>query len=142
MFHSPFTVWRKKPSPTRQSTCPGATTEVDLAFVDGQVRLAVRNGPGGQPANGVAANGVAANGVAANGVPANGGEPARGEPANGAAANGVAANGAGQTTNGKLAHSGAGYGLQGIRERVLLLGGQVEAGPAGNGWRVEAEVPA
>ena len=38
--------------------------------------------------------------------------------------------------------SGAGYGLQGIQERVLLIGGRVEAGPAGNGWRVEAEVPA
>ncbi len=100
---------------------PGATTEVDLAFVDGQVRLAVRNGPGGEPANG---------------------EPANGEPPNGEPANGEPANGEGQTTNGKLAHSGAGYGLQGIRERVLLLGGQVEAGPAGNGWRVEAEVPA
>jgi signal transduction histidine kinase len=74
---------------------PGATAELDLAFTDDQVRLAVRNGPGGQP------NGRA-----------------------------------------KLAGSGAGYGLQGIRERVLLIGGQVEAGPAGSGWRVEAEVPA
>jgi two-component system sensor histidine kinase DesK len=44
--------------------------------------------------------------------------------------------------SGKLHRSGAGYGLQGIRERVLLLGGQVEAGPAGGGWQVEAEVPA
>ena len=75
---------------------PGAPTEVDLAFVDGQVRLAVRNGPSGHPSNG----------------------------------------------SGKLHRSGAGYGLQGIRERVLLLGGQVEAGPAGDGWQVEAEVPA
>jgi signal transduction histidine kinase len=40
------------------------------------------------------------------------------------------------------AGSGGGYGLQGIRERVLLLGGRVEAGPTGSGWRVEAEVPA
>ncbi len=58
----------------------------------------------------------------------------------------AAANGSrqtiGQTINGKLADSGAGYGLQGIRERVLLLGGQAEAGPAGSGWRVHAEVPA
>jgi signal transduction histidine kinase len=55
---------------------------------------------------------------------------------------------AGQTGNGlvngsaKLAGSGGGYGLQGIRERVLLMGGRVEAGPSGDGWRVEAEVPA
>jgi signal transduction histidine kinase len=74
---------------------PGASTELDLAFADDQVRLAIRNGPGGRP--------------------------------NGSA---------------QLAGSGAGYGLQGIRERILLIGGQVEAGPAGSGWRVEAEVPA
>jgi signal transduction histidine kinase len=80
---------------------PGTTAAVDLAFVDGQVRLAVLNGPGAEPATGP-----------------------------------------NETINGRLAHSGAGYGLQGIRERVLLLGGQVEAGPAGGGWRVRAEVPA
>ena len=37
---------------------------------------------------------------------------------------------------------GGGYGLQGIRERMLLLGGSVAAGPDGGGWRVEAKVPA
>lgn len=34
------------------------------------------------------------------------------------------------------------YGLQGIRERVLLVGGRVETGPEGDTWRVRAEVPA
>jgi signal transduction histidine kinase len=79
---------------------PGAQAQVDLAFTDTDVRLEVRNGPGGDPGNG---------------------------PVNGL---------------GKLAGSGSGYGLQGIRERVLLIGGHVEAGPEGDGWRVEAEVPA
>jgi signal transduction histidine kinase len=40
-----------------------------------------------------------------------------------------------------LGHSGAGYGLQGIAERLLLLGGQMEAGPTPEGWRVTATVP-
>jgi signal transduction histidine kinase len=35
-----------------------------------------------------------------------------------------------------------GYGLTGIRERVLLAGGQCHAGPAGQGWRVTASIPA
>ncbi len=41
-----------------------------------------------------------------------------------------------------LAGSGGGYGLQGIEERILLLGGRVEAGPTDRGWKVVAEVPA
>ena len=41
-----------------------------------------------------------------------------------------------------LATSGGGYGLQGLRERVLLLGGSVDAGPHNGGWRVAATVPA
>lgn len=37
--------------------------------------------------------------------------------------------------------NGGGHGLQGIRERVLLLGGQVSVGPTPGGWSVEAVVP-
>ncbi len=53
-------------------------------------------------------------------------------------------NGPGRAANGSvdLAGAGSGYGLQGIRERVLLIGGRVDAGPVGRGWRVHAEVPA
>ncbi|MGH9057259.1 MAG: ATP-binding protein [Acidimicrobiales bacterium] len=53
-------------------------------------------------------------------------------------------NGRGPTGDGTspLVASGAGYGLQGIKERVLLVGGRVDAGPASDGWKVEAEVPA
>jgi signal transduction histidine kinase len=40
-----------------------------------------------------------------------------------------------------LAESGGGYGIQGIRERVLLVGGSVEAGPTEGGWLVRARVP-
>lgn len=51
-------------------------------------------------------------------------------------------NGRGAQAPGGLARSGAGYGLDGIRERVRLLGGDLAAGPGGDGWRVEARVPA
>jgi signal transduction histidine kinase len=50
--------------------------------------------------------------------------------------------GAGGAGGAPLAGTGGGYGLQGIQERVRLVGGQVETGPADGGWRVQAEVPA
>jgi signal transduction histidine kinase len=52
-------------------------------------------------------------------------------PANGAAAPPEA-----------LARSGAGYGLQGMRERAQLLGGTLSAGKGADGWRVELRLPA
>ena len=42
-----------------------------------------------------------------------------------------------------LARTGAGLGLDGMRERIESLGGSLEAGPcAEGGWRVEARLPA
>jgi signal transduction histidine kinase len=35
----------------------------------------------------------------------------------------------------------AGYGLMGLRERLLLLGGTLTAGPRGGQWIVTAQVP-
>jgi len=43
---------------------------------------------------------------------------------------------------GGLAETGGGYGLQGMRERAALLGGTLEAGASGEGWRVELRLPA
>ena len=40
-----------------------------------------------------------------------------------------------------FADTGAGYGLQGMRERVELVGGTLAAGPCERGWRVYADVP-
>jgi signal transduction histidine kinase len=38
--------------------------------------------------------------------------------------------------------SGGGHGLTGMRERVEVLGGHLEAGPQGSGWRVATTLPA
>ena len=37
---------------------------------------------------------------------------------------------------------GGGYGLSGMRERVLQAGGQLQAGPTEDGWQVTARIPA
>jgi signal transduction histidine kinase len=41
-----------------------------------------------------------------------------------------------------LAATGGGYGLQGMRERAHGLGGTLNAGADGDGWRVELRLPA
>ncbi|MEU8951008.1 histidine kinase [Streptomyces sp. NPDC048489] len=39
-------------------------------------------------------------------------------------------------------HGGGGFGLKGLTERLVLIGGELHAGPApGGGWRVEATLP-
>lgn len=38
--------------------------------------------------------------------------------------------------------SGGGHGITGMRERVEVLGGRLEAGPSGDGWRVRTMLPA
>ncbi len=42
----------------------------------------------------------------------------------------------------RLGAAGGGYGLQGMRERVLLAGGRCQAGPVDGGWQVTARIPA
>lgn len=49
-------------------------------------------------------------------------------------------NGPGERPPGELALSGGGYGLDGIRERLRLLGGDVTAAPRGAGWRLHARI--
>jgi signal transduction histidine kinase len=44
-------------------------------------------------------------------------------------------------TPGPLAHTGGGYGIEGLRERAELLGGTLTAGPLGAGWQVTLRVP-
>jgi signal transduction histidine kinase len=50
-------------------------------------------------------------------------------------------NGAASGIGSDLAQTGGGYGLTGMRDRVLALGGQFAAGPTGSGWRVHAILP-
>ncbi|MDX6259620.1 MAG: hypothetical protein QOH84_1308 [Kribbellaceae bacterium] len=56
-----------------------------------------------------------------------------------------ATRGAGEVTNagrvGEAAIPGSGYGLLGMRERVSLAGGQLEAGWVGNQFRIRAVLP-
>jgi len=50
----------------------------------------------------------------------------------------------GHATNGRpgpLAHTGGGYGIEGLRERAELLGGTLAAGPQGAGWQVTLRIP-
>jgi signal transduction histidine kinase len=52
-------------------------------------------------------------------------------------------NGAARHAPNDLAGAGGGYGLTGMRDRVLAHGGRFDAGPAtGGGWRVHAVLPA
>lgn len=52
-------------------------------------------------------------------------------------------NGEARSMPDRLASSGGGHGLQGIRDRVADLGGNVKAGPEpGIGWRLHAAFPA
>jgi signal transduction histidine kinase len=46
-----------------------------------------------------------------------------------------------RTEPGRLATSGGGYGLVGMRERAELIGGTLEAGPSGKGFGVLLRVP-
>lgn len=49
--------------------------------------------------------------------------------------------GTGNGAPGSLAHTGGGYGIEGLRERAELLGGTLTAGPRGAGWHVTIRVP-
>ena len=49
--------------------------------------------------------------------------------------------GAHNGATGALAHTGGGYGIEGLRERAELLGGTLTAGPRGAGWQVTLRVP-
>jgi signal transduction histidine kinase len=42
---------------------------------------------------------------------------------------------------GPLAHTGGGYGIDGLRERAELIGASLTAGPRGPGWAVTLSVP-
>jgi len=52
-------------------------------------------------------------------------------------------NGAARNAGDDLARADGGYGLPGLRDRVLAHGGRFDAGPAtGGGWRIHAVLPA
>ena len=65
------------------------------------------------------------------------GTQAAGAQVDGAQADGAQADGAGNL----MKTADGGYGLMGLRERLLLLGGTLTAGPRGGQWIVTAQVP-
>ena len=77
-----------------------------------------------------------ADGTHADGTHADG-THADGTHADGTHADGTHADGAGNL----MKTADGGYGLMGLRERLLLLGGTLTAGPRGGQWIVTAQVP-
>ena len=95
---------------------------IDLSFDASQTTLTVTSPlPGERPPAGTDADGPDGDGPDGDGPDANGTDAARaGHP---------------------MKTADAGYGLMGLRERLLLLGGTLTAGPRGGRWIVTAQVP-
>ncbi|WP_186768272.1 sensor histidine kinase [Streptomyces qinzhouensis] len=95
---------------------PGARAELSVRMDGGTVRLTIRD---------------------------DGGEGPR-PPAPGSGHDGHDGDrdGAAGARGGRSGGAGGGHGLIGMRERVALLGGTLDAGPADPGWRLTAELPA
>ncbi|MEU5944064.1 histidine kinase [Micromonospora sp. NPDC047465] len=107
---------------------PGADTTVRLRYLPGGLEISVRTGPSaGGPAR-PGADGRPVGGAARPG--------ADGRPAGGPALPGAD----GRPAGGSVL-PGAGLGLIGLRERVELLGGRLEAGPRDGGFLVRALIP-
>jgi signal transduction histidine kinase len=121
---------------------------IDLSFDASQTTLTVTSPlPGGRPPAGTgsaeADAGKANNAGRANadGTRADGAQidrtPVDGAHANETQADGTQVDGA----ENLMKTANAGYGLMGLRERLLLLGGTLTAGPRGGQWIVTAQVP-
>ncbi|MEV0277493.1 histidine kinase [Streptomyces sp. NPDC050610] len=112
----------------------GQELTATLDYEEDQVRLTVLSGPvsseptGSEPAG----SGPVSSEPAGSGPVSSG--PASAEPADSASGE------AGPRP--RVAGMDGGYGLAGMRERLLLVGGDLAVGPTPEGWRVQAEVPA
>jgi signal transduction histidine kinase len=98
---------------------PGAATLVTVRYLPGRTAVTVedrRHPDGGVPGG--------RDGTRPRGGRGSGAAPATGEP------------------EPVLAGAGGGHGLAAMRERLQRVGGSARAGPSGDGWLVELEVPA
>ncbi|MER7330843.1 MULTISPECIES: histidine kinase [unclassified Micromonospora] len=116
---------------------PHADTTVRLRYLPGGLEVSVRNGPSTGGAPGAVERGPSTGGELGPVEPgrSTGGGPgpvARGRP--------PGAGGAGRSIGGADL-PGAGLGLIGLRERVELLGGRLEAAPRDGGFLVRALIP-
>lgn len=113
---------------------PSHGLAVRLRIADGTAELEVLDRPGGGPGSGDGGT------TGRSEVPEGDVTPTDGVEADGpGAADGAVPDGTGAA--GGLAATGGGYGLRGMGERANAIGGTVQAGPDGDGWRVLARVP-
>ncbi|MEV0260628.1 histidine kinase [Streptomyces sp. NPDC050617] len=110
----------------------GQELTATLDYEEDQVRLTVLSGPAGSGDSG-----------SSDGSGDSDGSGGSGDSDGSGGSGDSGSSGDGETgPRPRVAGMSGGYGLAGMRERLLLVGGDLTVGPTPEGWRVQAEVPA
>ena len=125
MDASSYRIVQEALTNTMKHAGPGARAQVVVSYGSDELRLEASDNGAGEPAHDGTGNSA--------------GEPAHDGTGNGAGE--PASDGTGKGA-GEPAHDGTGNGLRGMRERAVLLGGDVAAGPGPDGgYVVRARIP-